>query len=140
MAEPAFHSDPVQLPHLKLSLDVSSFVRLDNGAIGRILQSKEETVNNVKKQLVLILYYTLVIRPDKFDFELTAENNRRSFWFASSMIDSIVFVLFAGESKVDIFAWIGRTNTFISNDNSSFNFLCALPPFTLQQVPASQSG
>ena len=87
----------------------------------------------MKKQLVLLLYYTLVICPDKFDFELTAENNSQLFWFASSMIDSIVFVLFAGESKVDIFAWIGRTDTFISNDNSSFNFPCESPPFTLRQ-------
>ena len=100
MTEPPFHSNPVQLPHLKLSLNVGSFVQLDNGAIGRIFQSNKKTVNNRKKQLVLFLYYTLVICPDKFDFELTAENNRQSFWFASSMIDSIVLCSLLGRLRL----------------------------------------
>ena len=86
---PAFDSDHLQLPHVKLSLDVGSFVRLYNSHIVRILQHKQNE-KNINQKLVLILNFDAVAESA---LELTAKHNS-PHWIDAINIDLVVFVLF----------------------------------------------
>ena len=129
---PAFDSDRLQLPHLQLCIDVGSFVKVNNDTVAQILQFKEK---EVMEKSVLIWVFDIV---NKVKFEVSAKHNT-PHWVDANTINSLAFVLFGGE--LNKFTWIGRGDTFMSNnqaenDNNNYNFPCDLSSFTLYQSVA----
>lgn len=105
-------------------------VTLRNTSIVEILKFKE---TDLHQKEVCVLPFDVV---DKLKREKSAKN-KCPFWIDAIDINGLAFVLFGGDIRINKFAWIGREDTFVSNDLfegvSSLNFPCNSPLFKLHQ-------
>ena len=113
-----YGKDQLQLPHLKLTIDVGSYVKLYEGSIMLLIGYMQEDTG---EKLVHVLEYMIVDVENKL---VEQSNNATEHWIPATKICDLVFVL--RSNIVDTFTWLGRTDTFVRNSSNSIDMTHSL--------------